>query len=41
MWYTGVPLWPYGWGLSYTTFTYTWLNSSMMHLGAGLLPTVT
>jgi len=24
MWYTGTPLWTFGWGLSYTTFNYSW-----------------
>ena len=35
MWYTGTPLWPFGWGLSYTTFSYNWLNSTVMHLNTG------
>jgi len=27
--FTGTPLWPFGFGLSYTTFSLTWTNSSM------------
>lgn len=35
MWYQGVPLWPYGWGLSYTTFTYSWISSPSGSFSAG------
>jgi len=27
--FTGTPLWPFGWGLSYTTFSITWSNTSI------------
>jgi len=27
--YTGTPIWPFGWGLSYTTFTIDWESNSM------------
>jgi len=27
--YTGTPLWPFGWGLSYTTFSLSWSNTTV------------
>jgi hypothetical protein len=31
LYYDGPVLWPFGWGLSYTNFTYTWFDADAAH----------
>merc|ERR1711924_113426 len=35
--YEGEPLWPFGWGLSYTKFALKWLSASHVGVSRGLL----
>merc|ERR1712228_308652 len=35
--YNGVPLWPFGWGLSYTSFDLKWLSSNKLSVAKDLL----